>query len=157
VLDTFTEHPNSDIFEEAVSIAASFVCSIRTQESLLDLLFVGADSYCLTAGRGLAHSEQMMEILASVRPCLEREFRELEELVLDHVRAVSGCICVLVDWDEQRREFVKKLRGVGVPVLVLVVTMPGEKGRFEPGPMRDEPGNFHVLEVGHVETGLAEL
>jgi len=157
VLDTFIEHPNSDIFEEAVSVAASFVCSIRTQESLLDLLFVGPDSYCLTAGRGLAHSEQMMEILASVQSCRRGDFRELEELVLDHVRGVSGCICVLLDWDKQRQEFVQKLRGLGVPVLVLVMTMPGGKGRIEAGPMRDDPEKFHVLEVGHVEEGLAEL
>ena len=75
VLDTFIEHPSSEIFEEAVSVAASFVCSVRTQESLLDLLFVGPDSYCLTAGRGLARSEQMLEILASVQPCREGDFR----------------------------------------------------------------------------------
>src|SRR6185295_8954921 len=65
VLDTFTKQPHSEIFEEAVSIAASFACSIRTQESLLDLLFVGPDSYCFTAGRGLGRSEQMLEILAA--------------------------------------------------------------------------------------------
>jgi len=157
VLDTFIEHPNSEIFEEAVSVAASFVCSIRTQESLLDLLFVGPDSYCLTAGRGLARSEQMLEILASVQPCHQGYFRSLEELVLDHVAAVSGCICVLLGWDQQRRDFVEKLRGLGVPVLVLVVTGPGEGARISPGPMRDEPDRFHVLEAGRVEAGLARL
>ena len=40
VLDTFTDPDDVQIFEEAVSIAASFACSIDTQESLLDLLFV---------------------------------------------------------------------------------------------------------------------
>jgi uncharacterized protein (DUF58 family) len=157
VLDTFTDHPNSDIFEEAVSVAASFVCSIRTQESLLDLLFVGPDSYCLTAGRGLARSEQMLEILASVQSCRRSGFRELEELVLDHVAAVSGCICVLLDWDKQRQDFVEKLRGLGVPVLIMVVTLAGERARIKAGPMRDEPGQFHVLEVGHMEAGLARI
>ncbi len=53
-LDTFTDHPHSELFEEAVSVAASFACTVLTQESLLDLLFVGPESYCLTAGRGLA-------------------------------------------------------------------------------------------------------
>ena len=42
VLDTFTDEPHSEIFEEAVSVAASFACTVLTQESLLDLLFVGA-------------------------------------------------------------------------------------------------------------------
>src|SRR5439155_18778234 len=78
VLDTFSENPYSEIFEEAVSVAASFACAIQTQESLLDLLFVGPQSYCCTACRGLAHTDQMLEILASVRACTEQTFGALE-------------------------------------------------------------------------------
>src|SRR5262249_36500687 len=88
VLDTFTENPYSEVFEEAVSVAASFACAIQTQESLLDLLFVGPQSYRFTAGRGLAHTEQMLEILASVRPCDSQSFGALENLVLNHITAV---------------------------------------------------------------------
>ncbi|HSU54581.1 MAG TPA: DUF58 domain-containing protein [Candidatus Dormibacteraeota bacterium] len=157
VLDTFTDHPQSEIFEEAVSVAASFACSVRTQESLLDLLFVGPDSYCFTSGRGLARSEQMLEVLASVRPCWDTPFGELENLVMEHVQSVSGCICVLLDWDKSRRDFVKKLRTIGMPVLVLVIVPPGEKEKPQPGPMADDPGQFHVLEMGNLEACLARL
>ena len=86
VLDTFTDHPHSEVFEEAVSVAASFACTMPTQESLLDLLFVGPQSYCFTAGRGVAHVEQMLEILASVRAC-GSAFRALEHLVLEPRRS----------------------------------------------------------------------
>src|SRR6185503_17667402 len=41
ILDTFASVPQEEAFEEAVSIAASFACTVETQESLLDLLFVG--------------------------------------------------------------------------------------------------------------------
>ena len=61
-----------------MSVAASFACTLPTQESLLDLLFVGPQSYCFTAGRGVAHVEQMLEILASVRACSDQPFRALE-------------------------------------------------------------------------------
>ena len=54
VLDTCGARRGGRAFEEAVSVAASFACSIQTQESLLDLLFVGPQAYCFTAGRGLA-------------------------------------------------------------------------------------------------------
>ena len=87
VLDTFTDHPHSEVFEEAVSVAASFACTLLTQESLLDLLFVGPQAYCFTAGRGLAHADQMLEILASVRACRDQPFRALEQLVLEPRRA----------------------------------------------------------------------
>ncbi|MDD5141331.1 MAG: DUF58 domain-containing protein [Verrucomicrobiales bacterium] len=156
VLDTFDEEPNSEILEEAVSVAASFACTILTQESLLDLLFVGNQSYCFTAGRGLAHAEQMLEILASVKNCADKKFETLEHLVISHISAVSGCICVLQRWDEARKSFVKKLRALNIPLLVLVVVGAGEK-KPDAGPMRDEPENFRVLEIGRIAEELAKL
>jgi uncharacterized protein (DUF58 family) len=157
VLDTFTDHPNSEAFEEAVSVAASFACSIRTQESLLDLLFVGAESYCFTAGRGVGSSEQMLEILAAVQPCRDKLFSHLDHMVTEHVRSVSGCICVLIEWNEERRKFVQRLRNLGIPLLVVVVVPAGETLALDPGPMRDEPEKFHVIEAGHIEAGLAKM
>ena len=50
VLDTFGDHLNHELFEEAVSVAASFACTLQTQESLLDLLFVGAEAYMFFFG-----------------------------------------------------------------------------------------------------------
>jgi uncharacterized protein (DUF58 family) len=156
VLDTFDGEPNSELLEEAVSVAASFACTVLTQESLLDLLFVGNQSYCFTAGRGLAHADQMLGILASVRACRDKPFAALEHLVIGHVAMVSGCICVLQKWDDARKQFVNELRALGVPLLVLLVVLPGGK-KVDAGPLRDEPENFHVLEIGKIEEQLAQL
>ncbi len=157
ILDTFADHPHSEAFEEAASIAASFACTIQTQESLLDLLFVGTESYCFTAGRGVGHGEQLLEILASVRPAQAASLHALEHLVLSHIRSVSGCIFVLLGWDEPRRELVRKVRRLEVPILVLVVVEPGANpsGWREPDP--DRPERFHVLECGQIEEGLARI
>ena len=157
VLDTFTDRPHTEAFEEAVSVAASFACTLLTQESLLDLLFVGPQAYCFTAGRGLAHADQMLEILASVQPCRAQPFGTLEQLVLNHSSAVSGCICVLLAWDEARRQFVAKLKALNLPVLVLVIRPPGQTTPLEPGPMRDEPERLLALEIGRIEEQLARL
>ncbi len=157
VLDTFTDHPHSDAFEEAVSVAASFACTLQTQESLLDLLFVGTEAYCFTAGRGLAHADQLLEILASVHNCPDRPFSVLEELVLDHSAVVSGCICVLLSWDEERRDCVRKIKALGLPVLVFIVVSAGQNRTMDPGPLRDEPEHFLVLEAGQVGPALAQL
>lgn len=156
VLDTFDAEPNSEILEEAVSVAASFACTVLTQESLLDLLFVGNQSYRFTAGRGLAHADQMLEILASVKNCADKPFATLEQLVLNHVSVVSGCICVLQRWDEARRKFVEKLQALGIPLLVLIVVPPGGK-KPDAGPLRDEPESFRVLEIGKIEEELRQL
>ena len=157
VLDTFDEEPNSEVLEEAVSVAASFACTILTQESLLDLLFVGNQSYCFTAGRGVAHADQMLEILASVKNCPDKPFVALENLVLNHVGVVSGCICVLQRWDDARQKFVEKLKAVGVPLLVLIVVPNGGGISGAGGNFADAEGTVHVLEVGKIEEGLAKL
>jgi uncharacterized protein (DUF58 family) len=157
VLDTFTDDPRGEAFEEAVSVAASFASTIQTQESLLDLLFVGQQAYCFTSGRGLAHSDQMLEILASVRAGTSLGFQSLEHLVLNHAGVVSGCIFVLLSWDEDRHGLVRKLKMLGVPVLVLVVVESGSDTSLAPGPMQDEPESFHVVEAGKIEAGLMKL
>ena len=157
VLDTFSDEPYSETFEEAVSVAASFACAVRTQESLLDLLFVGEQAYCFTAGRGVGHVEQILEILASVRACTDKSFETLETLAFNHISAVSGCICVFLAWDEPRQRFVRKLRVLNVPVRVVIIVADKPSRPFEPGPMLDQPENFHILVAGQVEEGLARL
>ncbi len=47
--------------------------------------------------------------------------------MLNHIAAVSGCICVLQRWDEERQKLVEKLRTLNIPLLVLVVIQPGGK------------------------------
>jgi len=157
VLDTFLDAPESDLFEEAVSVAASFACAIQTQESLLDLMFVGPQAICLTAGRGVAHVEQMLEILAAARPCRDRSFETLCQLVLDHMSLVSGCILVLVRWDEARRDLVRRLRAMGVPLVVLMIVEPAAKDVLANSDAGDRPERFHVLETGKIQEGLARL
>jgi hypothetical protein len=98
----------------------------------------------------------MLEILASVQNCADKGFETLEHLVLNHVAALSGCICVLQRWDEPRRRLVKTLRAFGLPLLVLLVVRPGEK-KPDAGPLREEPASFHVLEMGQIEEQLARL
>ena len=157
VLDTFDNEPNSEILEEAVSVAASFACTVLTQESLLDLLFVGNQSYCFTAGRGLGQVDQMLEILASVQNCADKKFDVLEHLVLRHLSVVSGCICVLQRWDGARRKFVDQLKSLGVPVMVLVIVRPGEGISGAGGMLVNAQGALHVLEIGRIGEELSRL
>lgn len=157
ILDTFDTVAYSESFEEAVSVAASFACTIQTQDSLLDLMFVGSQAYCFTAGRGLAHTEQMLEILASVNLCQTKEFDSLSNVVIEHIPVVSGCICVLLKWDASRQEFIKKLRGLDVPVAVFVMKERGAPEITELGPMADMPEHFHQLEPGKIEEALRQL
>jgi uncharacterized protein (DUF58 family) len=157
ILDTFQRTEHSKVFEEAVSIAASFASSIQTQESLLDLMFVGPEAYCFTSGRGVAHTDKMLEILASVRTCKDKPFGTLPPLVIERSSLLSGCICVLLSWDAERKNLVFKLREFGIPTMVLVVRQTDAPQSLDPDLEKDRPDNFHFLEVDKIEEGLANI
>ena len=154
VLDTFIDRAGAVAdrdgpeFEEAVSLAASFACSVDTQESLLDLMFVGAQSYCYTAGRGQMRSESLLEILAGVRASAGVDFHRLHAAVLARRAALSGCILILLAWDEARQAMARALHQTGLPLQVLVVS------EREP---EAAPAWLHVLRPGRIEEGLARL
>jgi uncharacterized protein (DUF58 family) len=157
VLDTFTEGRDPEVFEEAVSVAASFACTLPTQESLLDLLFVESRAYCFTAGRSLAHSEQLLEILASVQPSETQTFEVLQNLVLRHLKLVTGCIAIFTAWDSEREVLVRRIRALGVPLLVFVVVAPGELETLTARALQSDPNAFRPLEVGRIAAGLSHL
>lgn len=147
VLDTFTAHLGDPVFEEAVSVAASIAISMQTQESLLDLMFVGPEAYCFTAGRGLAHTEQLLEVLACVGPCRDKPFRSLHHAVIDRLDLLSGCVCILLGWDDARQELIRHLEALGTSTRVFVVGHAADLDRL--------PGHVHRLEVGRIAEGLA--
>jgi len=157
VLDTFCGASGDTIFEEAVAVAASFVCTVPDQESLLDLLLVGPRTVCVTSGRGVGHTQQMLEVLAAVQPCRRPHFDDLQALVLEHSSWLSGCLLVLLGWDEPRRALVRRLKALRLPTLVMLMVPRGKADTFDPGPPGDQPDRLLVLESGHVEEGLQRL
>jgi len=157
VLDTFGDASMDALFEEAVSVAASFACTVPDQDSLLDLLFVGPKAVCVTTGRGVGHAEQMLETLACARPCRERRFADLQELVLRYSHRVSGCILVLLEWDALRQRLVGELRARGIPVWALVIVPAGEDRLPAGSSALDTPERMMVLEAGRIEEGLKRL
>ena len=157
ILDTFIGESHSEAFEEAVSLAASFAYTVQTQESLLDLIFVGPEVYCFTSGRGLGQTDGILEMLADVRPCDDKPFEVLFPTVISRAELCSGCICIFVAWDDQRRKLVQLLRHLGVPVFVLLVLELDDSTIPDPGPMGDIAENFHVLRAGEIEMGLEQI
>jgi uncharacterized protein (DUF58 family) len=148
ILDTFAGTESAPAFEEAVSIAASLACTVNTQECLLDLMFVGAESYIYTAGRGQMSAGSLLEILSGVQLCAAKPFRNLQDAVTARRDLLTGSICILLAWDDARREFIRMLRTLGVPVLALVVTTETVEER---APW------LRVIAPGKVQEGLAAL
>jgi uncharacterized protein (DUF58 family) len=156
ILDTFLEEPGSPVFEEAVSVAASFALSLNTQDSLLDLLFVGTEAICVTAGHGVAQVDHMLEVLAAVQPCTSHDFEELEGIVLRQITRVSGCVCIFLKWDEARESLVEQMSSLAIPQLVIVLKKPGEgdpKMRLK----NNHYARIYVLASDKVQEGLSRI
>lgn len=158
VLDTFQPEPYSEIFEAAISVAASFACEVQTQESLLDLMFVGLETYCFTFGRGLSHTDKMLEILASVVACRDQSFDQLISAVKNRLALLSGCICVFLTWDDSRKELVRQLQAMRIPTLVLVITESQDLPELqEAAQMQDALTTLRILPLSQLEAGLMHL
>ena len=151
ILDTFQSQRESEVLEEAISVAASFACDFHTQESLLDLMFVGLESYCFTSGRGLGDSEQMLEILAGVRACQDKTFDYLTAAVFERLSMLSGCICILINWDKEREKLIKQLQQFNIPFLVLLIA----QSEFEYGQIDLE--NLYVLPINQIQRSLINI
>jgi uncharacterized protein (DUF58 family) len=150
VLDTSTDRGEDAAFEEAVSIAASFVYAIDTQECLLDLLFVGGELHIYTTGRGQMRPEHLLEVLAGLAPSAPERFEVLANAVRASRHRLTSYIVVLLAWDAARRAFVEELRRGGLEVRALLVCP-------EESPPADAPGSLLVLHPGKIEQGLARL
>lgn len=121
LLDSFAAGLDEARFETAVTAAASIAAAERSPEALLDLLLVGDRAYCFSAGRGLGQTEQLLEILACVMPQREQPFSHLLSLLAGHAPTLSACVCILLDWDAERRQLLNLLRGHGVETVALVI------------------------------------
>ncbi len=153
LLDTFVGSKTNEQFEAAVSVAASIAMSERQNEALLDLMFVGLETYCFTTGRGIDHLPHLQEILASVQSSSDTAFEKLQQCVLSHSKQCSSFVCVLMHWDEARQSLIKQLLANGFPVAVFLLT----EGNLKLDEYINKPKYFYLLNYHHLAAELAAI
>lgn len=139
-----------EFFEEAVSVAASFVSGVETREAVLDFLFVAGRVYNFSMGGPGASrsSEKMLEILATVEATTdESALDDLETAMVRRASSLRAAMLIFTGWSKRREALVQALRGRGIEAMALVLTV-------EPG----EPiEGVHFLPLGDVGRALAGL
>ena len=121
ILDTFPDPGEADLFEDAVSVAASFVVAVDAKESLIDLMFIAGHERVITAGQGIARAETLLEVLAGVENSAEEDFESLARLVIRHGEDLAGCLCVFAGWSESRAKFLNRLNRAGIETSAMVI------------------------------------
>jgi uncharacterized protein (DUF58 family) len=113
--ETFAE------LEAAVSLTAAIADSLSRGEYLIDLFAAGPELYVFQAGRHVAHLENLLEILACVAPCRENHFAAITPRIAEELGQISTVICVLLDWDESRRQLARAVVEAGCELKRILV------------------------------------
>ena len=153
VLDTFAPAEEAEMFEKAVSVAASFAASIDTRETLLDLMFIRSEAYVFSAGRGEERVDKMLEVLAGVHCEPDQDFEALQNLVLRYRDDLTACICIFTGWCEHRRDTVTNLQRAGMKLKVISIC---EDLKVAHRLHSEFPAPVHIqwLRMNHIEEDL---
>jgi len=108
-------------FERAVSVCAAVSDYMARQDYLVDIFAAGPNLYHLTAGRSLAYLDQILDILACVEANPAEPFEVLEPELMENLERITSVICIFLDWNAARQEFVQKLHEQGAGAKVIIV------------------------------------
>jgi uncharacterized protein (DUF58 family) len=128
ILDVSLGDGPAELFEAAISVAASLATTASEPDALHDLIFAGDGLHCITSGRGLATQKRLLEILACLEPRRDLPFSAWNGLILDQAGALSCAVCILLELDAERSAFLDALRQARVPLLVLHIVAGQDAG-----------------------------
>ena len=154
IVDTASGSSSELLFESAVSIAASYICSLQARESILDLMFVGNRLYSFSSGRGLAQREKMLGIMACVESCTDKTILELVPALRSGINNISSAICIFLDWQDDHKKIIQVFKEARVPVFIVVVT--DDKLKMEEKIFQDgiPPAHIRVVEKDQIQERL---
>jgi uncharacterized protein (DUF58 family) len=147
ILDTFPAVGDDSLFEDAVSVAASFVVAVDARESLIDLMFIAGHERVVTAGQGIARAETLLEVLAGVESSPREDFDSLSKLVQRHAEDLAGCLCVFSGWSQSRARLLQRLNRAGIETSAVIIC-------------REKPAAIprcHFLRTGDLANDLMKL
>ena len=123
-------------------------------EYLVDLFAAGPELHQLTAGRSLAYLDEILDLLACVDASDREDFDELEEELLEHLSQIAMIVCVFLDWDKTRQDFVKRLMDQGAGVKVIIVR---DRPCTLPAPSDRGAAEVTVLTSAEVDAGVEAI
>ena len=153
ILDTALPPPaNEQVFETAVSVAASFAVDRDWLRGRIDLLLAGDELVSVARGQDSEISIRMLEALALVNASVDDGFIETSGLVERTLGQFSRVVCVMLALDEPRARMLKALHRAGTELIVVHVHEPNQ------APAASE-FEFNVLNVpaGRAEEALASI
>ncbi len=138
--------PPDPTFEGAVSIAAAVADYLAEQDYVVDLFAAGPEVYRFRAGRSLGFLENILDILACLKPHRGEPFAEFSAELIRELAQISSATFVLLTWNKLRRDVIHEAMAAGVAVRAFLVT---DDGRMPP----DLPDTVTLLHPGDIRAG----
>jgi len=152
ILDTFGSDALEPAFEEAVSLASSFIYSLHNDNTLMDLMFVANSAYTLSMGRGTNQTDRLLEVLASISLQKCSRFNQLYDSVERQIGVLSSVIIILLTSDPEREKLITLLQTHDIPYKIFLISTSNNE-TIDPPMML---GKVVKLEVGKIESGLGQ-
>jgi uncharacterized protein (DUF58 family) len=125
VLDTFLpKRPLSrerERFEAAISLLASVAGHFSRSEEVVDILAAGPDLYEVSTGRSLGYLDNVLDVLACLEPSPAPPFESIGPPLFERLERLTTVVAVMLEWDDAREAFLRRVRAMGVAVRVLLV------------------------------------
>jgi uncharacterized protein (DUF58 family) len=127
ILDTFVprklrlRRKPDPSFEAAISLMASVAETINFDDYAVDLFAAGPEMYIFRTPGGPTRLDAVLEILAGVDVCRRNPFEQLSPALGQNLESISTVVCILLDWDGTRANFVQRIMEAGCAIKVLVV------------------------------------
>ena len=116
--------PPPPAFESAVSLTAAVCEYCARAEFALDVLAAGPNVHTL-AGPGQGGLASVLDLLAEAsaetRLSGGTDWKQLEESLTVSAAQTTLIVCVFLDWDSARQEFVGRLRDFGAGLKIIIV------------------------------------
>ena len=128
-----------ETLEAGVSLTAAAAEAMSTGDVLIDLFAAGPSLHVLRTDGSRASFDAVLEILASVGPSRPDPFLELSSVVDQELQNVSTAVCVLLDWDEPRRQLAERILEAGCALKIMIV-------RESPTTLAADAADTHVTQ-----------
>lgn len=121
ILDRAAAAKDYFVFETAVSIASYCMCSMNTQDSIMDFMFSGDRIFSFSSGRGLGNTDKMLEILAGIEPDENADISEMVPVLQGNIRHFSSAVCIFLDWKSGHKKILDVFRQSFLPVHIFIL------------------------------------
>lgn len=106
--------------DRAISLTAGIIEALSRLDYVVDIFAAGAEVYRFQAGRALSSLENILEVLSCLESCRRMDTSALEEVLLPETPNLSAVVLVMMEWDDDRAQIVKRLKSRGLAVRIFM-------------------------------------